>query len=126
MSASPFSSTGLIDVEAAQELFGDQQDPEVTAMQREIWEGIRKDLEADLRRLAPVRGQDLKRELHRIRGYASTAALLRLGEILRAWERMDDVDAVAVDYLSLALDACGRSLSEMEMLHPHLVAQGGA
>lgn len=95
-------------------------------MQREIWGGIRTDLERDLRGLEGVAQDDLKRNLHRIRGYVATASLLRLSEILMAWENTPDPARATGAFLPEAIEVSKRSISEIESKYPHLVdpAQG--
>lgn len=90
-------------------------------MQREIWAGIRTDLESDLRGLAEIPAEELKRHLHRIRGYVSTASLLRLSEILRSWESSPDPAQATGGFLPEALQVSECSISEMERRYPHLV-----
>ncbi len=90
-------------------------------MQREIWGGIRADLERDLRGLEGLPKEDLKRQLHRIRGYVSTASLLRLSQILMAWEHAGDPLEETGAFLPGALKVAECSVCEMEKRYPHLV-----
>jgi len=90
-------------------------------MQREIWGGIRADLENDLRGLEGISNEKLKQQLHRIRGYVSTASLLRLSEILMTWENSPDPAQATGGFLPEALEVSQCSISEMERRYPHLV-----
>jgi len=123
---SPYSSFPILAEALSDELFAPHGDGEVIRMQREIWGGICADLERDLRGLEGVSQEDLKRHLHRIRGYVATASLLRLSEILMAWENAPDPARATGAFLPEALEVSKRSISEMEGRHPHLVdpAQG--
>lgn len=115
-----FAAVPLISGEMSEELFAAQDDPDVARMQKEIWLEIRRDLENDLRALLGLDGPELSRELHRIRGGVSTASLLRLGAILRAWE---DEPQFGSDYLPLAFATCSDSISTVEERFPHLICE---
>jgi len=119
--ASPYSSFPILAEALSDELFAPQGDGEVVQMQREIWGGIRADLERDLRGLEGASREDLMRHLHRIRGYVSTASLLRLSEILLAWENDPDPVRATKGFLCEALEVSGCSISEVERKYPHLV-----
>jgi len=116
-----FHDLPLIDQSIADQLFGDISDPESIEMQREIWQGIRGELDGDLKQLASLNGDELKSSLHRIRGYCSTTALSRLGGLLNEWEHTDYVDSSTPTYLPLALAFGQQSIAEIEQRYPHLV-----
>ena len=123
----PCDEIPLVDASLTHELFFPQGDEDSDALQREIWSdlttGLIPDLQATLTR---GRGADsLKSELHRIRGYCSTCALVRLGAFLQKWEMAPDPTAVAADYAPEAVAMARRSMREIELTYPHLVAQGG-
>lgn len=92
-------------------------------MQREIWAEMHTDLEVDLRRLGEVSAADLARHLHRVRGYASSASLLRLSEILLAWEKAPNPAEATKALLPEALETSRRSIAEVEKKYPHLVVR---
>lgn len=119
--ASPYCSVPLISEALSDELFAPQGGGDVLQMQKEIWADIRADLDRDLRGLEGACPDDLRRHLHRIRGYVSTASLQRLSEILLAWERAPDPGQATNDFLPAALEACERSIAEVERKYPQLV-----
>ena len=120
MEKDPSDHLPLISSEISNELFGPEDDPETTAMQREIWAGIRSDLESDLEALEGLEMADLKPQLHRIRGYVSTASLLRLGAILMACEEEPSRTGY---FLPLALGTGRESILEIEKRFPHLCGE---
>jgi len=114
-----FAALPLISGEICEELFAAEEDPDVTLMQREIWREIRTGLLDEVRGLPGLDDPELCSQLHRIRGGVSTASLLRLGAILKAWE---DDPRLGADYLPLALATCSDSISTIEERYPHLVS----
>lgn len=121
MEVTPHSSFPLLEEALGDELFASQEDREVVEMQREIWKEIRRDLPIDLRGLERVSAAELKKHLHRIRGYAATASLLRLSEILKAWETSSDPALMTADFLPEAIRASECSIKEIEQRYPHLL-----
>jgi len=114
----PSDSIPLISQEFSDELFAPEDDPETTAMQRDIWLPIRSGLESELKALEGLGSGEMKAHLHRIRGYVSSASLLRLGAILLAWE---DEPSRSDYFLPLALGTSRASILEVERRFPHLV-----
>jgi hypothetical protein len=109
----------LVDSEMSVELFGPQED-EIGAMQREIWQAIRWSLTKDIQNLNTASADELEQNLHKIFGYSSNAALLRLGIILKDWLEMSQHHSSTTDFLPLALETATISIAEIEKLFPHL------
>jgi len=116
--APEFSDIPLLDQSQICEIYAPGDDPEVAAMQSEIWSGIRSDLENDLRSLTA--GPELKAGLHRIRGYAATSGLLRLAAVLEKWEKEENSDDLLLSHLPVALAVCTESIAEIEAAFPHI------
>lgn len=115
----------LIDEQLAEELFSSSQGPDAVEMQQDIWQGVRNDLLADLERATTPGGSPdtLRENLHRIRGYAATCALSRLGSFLADWEKSDpDPVASAPSRLPAALELAKESIGEIERRYPHLAS----
>jgi len=112
----------LVDTALANELFFPQGDEESDAMQRDIWLGISRDLIPDLE--ATVAGcldaKDLRSELHRIRGYCATCALVRMSRFLHRWEMLDDPVGAAEKFGLEAAAIARESIREMDRTYPHL------
>jgi hypothetical protein len=102
------------------ELFAPQDDPDLTRMQQEIWCEVRKGIEADLKRALRGEPENLRANLHRIRGYCSSCALRRLEKVLLAWESKPCAADAAERYAPLALEAASLSIDAIESRYPHL------
>jgi hypothetical protein len=109
----------LVDSEMSVELFGPQDD-EIGAMQREIWQAIRWSLTKDIQNLKTASADELEQNLHKIFGYSSNAALLRLGIVLKDWLELPEPHESAADFLPLALETATLSIAEIENLFPQL------
>ncbi len=116
-----FEATPLLDEAICRELFSAQADPDFAAMQKQIWEGIRADLERDLHGLSRLHGEELKVALHRVRGYCATTSLRRLSHILHAWEMDPEPEARRESFGPEALSTAASSLLAVEQRFPHLV-----
>ena len=114
------SSVPLIDEELADELFSLQGDPEVTAMQQNIWRGVCMEIEPDLERALRADFNNVRTELHRIRGYCSSCGLSRLAKLLHRWESEPGDTEAARRFGMLALDIAQRSIAAMNARYPHL------
>ncbi len=114
----------LVDTALANELFFPQGDAESDAMQRDIWLGISRDLIPDLQATVAGRfdAQDLRSELHRIRGYCATCALVRMALFLHRWEMLDDPVGAADECGLEAVAIAQESIREMDRAYPHLQA----
>ena len=119
MDAASYLEFPLVDSEMSVELFGPQDD-EIGAMQREIWQAIRWSLTKDIQNLKITSADELEQSLHKIFGYSSNAALLRLGIILKDWLELPLPHESIADFLPLALNSATLSIAEMEKLFPHL------
>ena len=119
MDAASYLEFPLVDSEMSVELFGPQED-EIGAMQREIWQAIRWSLTKDIQNLKTASADELEQNLHKIFGYSSNAALLRLGIILKDWLEMSQPHSSTTDFLPLALETATLSIAEIEKLFPHL------
>ena len=117
MDASSYSDFPLVDKKISAELFSPQIDKD---LQCEIWHGIRGSLTEDIQRLRAASADELGQSLHKIFGYSSNAALLRLGVILKTWVETPQPHESTVDFLPLALETAVLSIAEMEALFPHL------
>lgn len=115
----------LVDPVQAGELFSADSDPFVTEMQREIWGKIQSELPVDLEKLAVVGPGELGGQLHRIRGYCSSSALVRLAAILHHWEKDLPPGEFSPDLYRWALDTYKSSIQAVEAGFPHLASPGG-
>jgi hypothetical protein len=120
MAASTASEVPLVDEALGDELFAPQEDPDLTRMQREIWLEVRKGIEPDLMGAARGEPENLRANLHRIRGYCSTCALRRLEKVLLAWESQPYAADAAERYAQMALEAMSLSIAAIESRYPHL------
>lgn len=117
MDASSYSDFPLVDKKISTELFSPQINND---LQREIWQGIRGSLTEDIQKLRTAAPDELGERLHKIFGYSSNAALLRLGVILKTWVETPQPHQSTADFLPLALETAVLSISEIETLFPHL------
>ncbi len=115
----------LIDEHLAEELFSTAQGPDAVEMQQDIWQGVRNDLVGDLASTTThgPSADTLRENLHRIRGYAATCALSRLGNFLAEWEKTDaDPVGSTPSRLPVALELARASIAEIERRYPHLAS----
>jgi hypothetical protein len=117
MASSTVSEIPLIDEALADEFFAPQEDPDLTRMQQEIWREAREGIEPDLKKAIREEPENLRADLHRIRGYCSSCALRRLEKVLLAWESQP---CAAERYAPLALEATSLSIAAIESRYPHL------
>lgn len=110
----------LLDESLTTALFARADDPQVTAMQRRIWTGIRDDLHPELTRAEVLPPAELCPALHRIRGYVATAGLLRLADHLRAWEHHATPAEIAPEYTSRGRQIADASIIALESRYPHI------
>jgi hypothetical protein len=120
MSGVAYSSVPLIDEGLADELFSLQGDPEVAAMQQSIWQGVCMEIGPDLERTLRADFNNVRSELHRIRGYCSSCGLSRLAKLLYRWESEPGDTEAARRFGSLALDIAQQSIAAMNARYPHL------
>lgn len=120
MDVSVSSELSLLDESLTAALFAHSDDPQVTAMQRRIWTGIRGDLHPELIQAEVLPPAELCPALHRIRGYVATAGLLRLAGHLRAWEHHATPAAIAPDYTRIGRQIADDSIMALENLYPHI------
>ncbi len=120
MASSTVSEIPLIDEALGDELFAPQEDPDLSRMQQEIWRQVRKGIEPDLKKAIGGEPENLRADLHRIRGYCSSCALRRLEKVLLAWESQPCATDAAERYASLALEAASLSIAAVESRYPHL------
>ena len=114
------SKVPLIDEALGDQLFGLQEDPEITRMQQQIWWEVRKGIEPDLEKALGGEPENLKANLHRIRGYCSNCALHRLEKVLLDWESQPGAAEAAKRYALLALETKVLSIAAIESRYPHL------
>ncbi|HEY5707572.1 MAG TPA: hypothetical protein VIS96_18585 [Terrimicrobiaceae bacterium] len=110
----------LIDEALGDELFALQEDAGTTLMQQQIWREVRKSIGPDLKQALRGPPENLKANLHRIRGYCSSCALRRLEKVLLVWEAQPDVIEAAQCYGPVALEATLLSIDAIESRYPHL------
>ena len=120
MSGVAYSSVPLIDEGLADELFSLQGDPEVAAMQQNIWRGVCIEIGPDLERTLHADFNHVRSELHRIRGYCSSCGLSRLAKLLHRWESEPGDTEAARRFGMLALDIAQQSIVAMNARYPHL------
>lgn len=125
MESSPSQSAQipLLDDALCSQLFAPQPEPDFALLQKQIWEGIRHDLERDLQEIVTLQGAELKTALHRVRGYCATTSLLRLSRILQTWETAAEPDQLSEGLGAEAMSAAVESLREVERRFPHLVSE---
>jgi HPt (histidine-containing phosphotransfer) domain-containing protein len=120
MTDSVNASIPLIDEALSDELFSLREDPEMIAMQRQIWHEFCMQVEPDLERALLGESENFESELHRIRGYCSSCGLSRLANLLHRWELEPGGKEAAKRFGSLALDIARRSIVAMNARYPHL------
>jgi hypothetical protein len=119
-----FSSIPLIDDDIVRELFTADDDPEMSIMQRELWEGVRHDLLQDLEgmRSAFAAGQveEARKQAHRVAGYSGSGGLLRAGVALRALQHGEIPPEDTDDFLTEVEHWSRDGMAEIERRFPHL------
>ena len=118
----PCDETPLIDISLADELFFPQGNETSDALQWEIWSDLTSRLLPDLQAIITGGHESdaLKSELHRIRGYCSTCALIRLAAFLYEWEYLPDPLGATKSYAPEAIALARRSMLEIEIAYPQL------
>lgn len=124
--SAPSDESPLVDTALANELFSPQGDADADAIQRDIWSGITGDLVADLQSTAAkaTEAGALRLELHRIRGYCATCALVRLAAYLQEWENLPDPVGGSAVCAPEAVALAQRSILEIDRIYPHLKPPG--
>ena len=122
---SPTDSLPLVDTDLASEFFIPQGEEGSDAMQREIWSDLSAALIPDLQAVTvhSHEADSLRTELHRIRGYCLTCALVRLAAFLQEWEHLPAPLEATVTYAPRAIALARRSMLEIELAYPHLKPQ---
>ncbi len=115
----PATLPPLFDADLCAELYA-PQDEAMTALQRRIWQGVRGSLGDDLDLTESAAACERKEILHRMRGYASTAGLLRLPEMLRSWENDAELLAAPGDLPARCREAARASVEAVESAYPQL------
>lgn len=120
--SAPLDELPLVNATLADELFSPQGTADDDAMQRDIWSGIAADLIPDLQSTAAnaCDADSLRTELHRIRGYCATCALVRLAACLHRWELLPNPAANSAADAAEAIALAQRSILEIEHIYPHL------
>lgn len=115
-------SIPLINEELSAELFTPVDEPDYTEMQKQLWTGIRGGLETALLSAIASPADALQSNLHRIRGYVSTAGMQRLERVLKDWETQPAPETLANEFGVVALNVAQLSLAAIEEKYPHLRA----
>jgi hypothetical protein len=113
-------SVPLVDEALADELFSVQGDPEIRAVQRQIWQGVCTGIEPDLERTLGGDLDNMLSELHRIRGYCSSCGLSRLAKLLYQWESEPCSTLAAERFGPVAVETALLSIAALEARYPHL------
>ncbi len=124
MKSNFISSLELISRDLSEELFVATEDVEMQEMQIELWEGICTDLLPDLAQIRKLcqggPGPEAKRLIHRVAGYAGSAALNRCHLILKALETGQIPELSSEELLDEAELAAKEGMEGMEEFYPHL------
>lgn len=125
MDASTLRNTPLINEELVAELFGDTSDADMVEMQRELWAGIRRDLPREIEEIQEKAGEqfgeEVRRLMHRVAGYAGSGGLQRCCETLRSLEYGKLSQEEAGPALSSLGDLAEESIRTIEGRFPHLL-----
>lgn len=120
-----FSAIPLVDDEITAELFTEDADPDMSQMQQELWQGVRRDLLRDLQsvRAEFIAGnlEEARRLAHKVAGYSGSGGLKRVGVVLRKLQHGEIPDEEFLSTLDEIVTWSKAGMDEIEARYPHLL-----